>query len=177
MSTGLFPADIIISAREAQQKTGCSASITLAQWALESDYGRYDLGGNNPFGMKARPQDIADGNFVVQRTLEWVSSNLRTDWGGYLKCEAKFRKFPTILDAFIAHGELLMNPRGPYASALPFLKDTKPTVKYITAMAKTYATDPDYANKLIALVDENKLGQYDLMPGQVRLSVLAAVPQ
>ena len=61
------PPDIIAAAREAQRKWKIPASISLAQWALESGWGRHmPPGSNNPFGMKARPGDP----FVTVRTRE-----------------------------------------------------------------------------------------------------------
>ena len=48
--------DAIAAAQASQQKWGVPASVTLAQFILESDWGRKMPGGpssNNPFGMKA----------------------------------------------------------------------------------------------------------------------------
>ena len=95
------PADIIAAACEAQRKWKIPASISLAQWALESGWGRHmPPGSNNPFGMKARAGDP----FVTVRTREQDR-----DGHDYF-IEAAFRKFGSIAEAFDAHGGLLNKP-------------------------------------------------------------------
>jgi flagellum-specific peptidoglycan hydrolase FlgJ len=144
-----FPKDIIDYARTAQKQTGCLASVALAQWAQESDYGK-DMppGSNNPFGIKA-----ASGQpFVLCRTHEEKNGRL-------IAVISRFRKFPTILDSFIEHGKLLMNPNGPYRAALAYRQNW---AKFVDRMAPIYATDHNYASELRSLIVKNKLFQYDL---------------
>ena len=52
---GRTPPDAVIRAAQASQtRWGIPASVTLAQWALESAWGsRMPPGSNNPFGIKA----------------------------------------------------------------------------------------------------------------------------
>src|SRR5215475_11725970 len=48
------PEDVIAAAQASHDKWKIPASVTLAQWALESGWGRkMPLGSNNPFGIKA----------------------------------------------------------------------------------------------------------------------------
>jgi flagellum-specific peptidoglycan hydrolase FlgJ len=62
-----FTNDVIAAAQASQRNTGIPAAITLAQYALESGYGRHmPTGSNNPFGIKAKPGEP----FVEQDTWE-----------------------------------------------------------------------------------------------------------
>ena len=52
----LFPLPVIAAAQASHAKyfpLGPYASVSLAQWAVESAYGRVMSGANNPFGIKA----------------------------------------------------------------------------------------------------------------------------
>ena len=51
-----IPKDIIAAAQASQTKWSVPASISIAQWAIESGYGAHmPPASNNPFGIKARP--------------------------------------------------------------------------------------------------------------------------
>ena len=128
------PPEIIAAACEAQRKWKIPASISLAQWALESGWGRHmPPGSNNPFGMKARPGDP----FVTVRTREQDR-----DGHDYF-IEAAFRKFGSIAEAFDAHGALLNKPV--YARARAALPDPD---RFADALTGVYATDPNYGTTL-----------------------------
>ena len=142
-----FPADVVAAAKYAKKVTGCPPSVALAQWAVESYYGtQMPPGSNNPFGMKA----TGDQPFVECETKEGANSEIKT--------VAKFRKFASMNEAFIEHGKLLMNPRGPYRNCLPS-KDNPGT--YIQCMAPIYAADKSYVGKLRAVIQQYGLLQYD----------------
>lgn len=52
--SGIFPPEVIAAAQAAPARWGAPASITMAQWALESGGGQHmPKGSNNPFGIKA----------------------------------------------------------------------------------------------------------------------------
>jgi len=69
-----FPPEIISAAQTAQAAYGVPASVTLAQWALESDYGQHmPQGSNNPFGIKAKPGQDS----VMARPSEYVGGRWR----------------------------------------------------------------------------------------------------
>jgi flagellum-specific peptidoglycan hydrolase FlgJ len=65
-------AKVYIDAAQAAQKAyGLPASVSLAQFALESGYGKYDLGVNNFFGIKYGKNVKCDG-FVEKQTKEFI---------------------------------------------------------------------------------------------------------
>jgi len=141
------PPDIIEAARAAQRKHGIPASISLAQWAVESGWGRHmPPGSNNPFGMKARPGDPS----VTVRTRE-------QDRNGHdYFIEAAFRKFGSVAEAFDAHGELLNKPV--YAKAREALPDPD---KFADALTGVYASDRGYGKALKAVMRGSNFYQYN----------------
>ena len=133
------------------------AAVTLAQAALESDWGRAHMGdANNYFGIKAYdkggvPQigPIAKG-FITLPTREVVN-------GRSITVNARFRAYESMADSFRDHANFLkVNSR--YA---PAFDHTDEPDAFARAIAKAgYATDPSYADKLIALMRQYKLYAY-----------------
>jgi flagellar protein FlgJ len=148
-------------ARETELKTGISAIFTLAQAAIESGWGEA-APGNMFFGVK--DFDGISGNEQLLRTKEYFRSmDLKfpeiisitpvvrnglpyyeyviRDW---------FRKYDTPEESFTDHAYFFhRNPR--YAAAL-WVKDNPRS--FAEAVAKCgYATDTDYAKKLISVID------------------------
>ena len=68
---------------------GPFASITLAQWAIESAYGRSMSGRNNCFGIKANSAQIQIGS----ATSGWTHETLN---GQYQKMLQYFADYPTL---------------------------------------------------------------------------------
>lgn len=147
-----FPAEAIAAAKAAQAKTGCLPSITLAQWALESGYGKYHMDtANNYFGIKWYVG--CKYPFVLKQTNEEVN-------GKTITITAKFVSFPSLEAAVEYHDELLMNPTHVYRQAIPYmrLKDWKTALKII---APHYATDSKYVAKITSIINQFKLYSYD----------------
>lgn len=144
----MFPQNVIEAAELVECSTKLPACISLAQWAQESGYGKFDLGANNPFGIKWTKGLKFD--FVERSTKEWVN-------GHYMNVVARFVKFPSIETAFQFHGQMLMNPHGPYAVAVPYAYDW---YKFVQRMAPIYATDPEYAQHLYDLIEQWKLYEF-----------------
>ena len=147
-----FPKHVQLAAQTSERENGILACVTLAQWAHESGYGRYQLGANNPFGIKWPPGSGL--GFVVRRTWEVIR-------GKKVTVDARFAAFPTIEAAFRFHGRMLANPKGYYRHALPYRKAWR---EYINAIAPVYATDPAYARLLISIVERWKLYELNLPP-------------
>lgn len=143
----LFPDAVRLQAQHAQKANGVPACVTLAQWALESDYGSANSGRNNPFGIKGEPGRMC---------WTWEVVNGRS-----IHTQASFKDFATLEEAFAYHGHMLTRPDGYYTKALPFIHDWR---AYIHHIAGTYATDPDYADKLVHIIEASHLQDFDL-PG------------
>ena len=142
-----IPADIIAAAKASQAKWKIPASISIAQWAVESGYGRHmPAGSNNPFGIKARAGEPSVG----ARTREVLG-------GKDVYITDGFRKFDSIADAFDKHGEFLATRR-PYANARTKLPDPD---AFADALTGVYATDPHYGSVLKGLMRSANLYQYN----------------
>jgi len=143
-----FSVAVITAAQATQRKWGIPASVTLAQWALESGYGKsMPAGSNNPFGIKAR----AGQKFVLAMTKEEVGGKL-------VDRREPFRVFDSLDDAFIQHAELLGTSHK-YAKVRTFSHDPE---KFADALTKLYATDSLYGSKLKQIMSKNNLYQFDL---------------
>jgi flagellum-specific peptidoglycan hydrolase FlgJ len=130
--------------------SGVPASITIAQAALESAWGESGLtkAGNNLFGIKA--DSLWRGQTLTMNTREFIK-------GQWVVVPALWRKYPSWQASMEDHATFLRrNPR--YKAC--FLCATAPAFAKALLQAG-YATDPEYANKLIALMDKHQLQALD----------------
>lgn len=126
-----------------QKEHGIPASITLAQGLLESGAGQSELArkSNNHFGIKCH---------------DWNGEKTYHDDDAKGEC---FRKYDRVLDSYEDHSAFLKN-RSRYA----FLFELSPTdyQGWAHGLKKAgYATDPSYAFKLISIIENYDLHQYD----------------
>ncbi|MNZ94869.1 Exo-glucosaminidase LytG precursor [compost metagenome] len=128
------------------ERSGVSASLTIAQAALESNWGSSKLTilANNLFGIKG--EGPAGG--ITMLTTEYRS-------GKAIRINDQFRKYDTWKQSLSDHTALLLKKR--YRGVI---KQTGKKAAYAIQTAG-YATDPGYAVKLIALMDRYDLYQYD----------------
>jgi len=126
------------------KRTGIPASITLAQGMIESDYGRSRLAveGNNHFGIKCHS--------------DWNGPAIRHDDDRRNEC---FRKYRNVEDSFRDHSDFLR--KGSRYSSL-FSLDPTDYKGWARGLKKAgYATNPRYAEMLIAKIEENNLSAFD----------------
>jgi hypothetical protein len=138
---------LVIEAAEASQKHWqVPASVTLAQWALESAWGAaMPPGSNNPFGIKA----VGNQPAVTSPTYEVVN-------GETITVTVNFRVFSSVGEAFDEHGRLIAtNPI--YGPAMQAKQDPD---AFAEALVGVYATDPDYGTKLKWLIRNYNLRNY-----------------
>lgn len=139
-------------AQEQQRRHHVFSSITLAQAALESDWGRSELSSkyNNLFGIKSN-----QASSVLLTTQEYVN-------GQWITVKARFATYDSWDDSVRAHTQLFLNgtqwDKEHYRSVLE-ASDYKQAAQAL--QDKGYATDPGYAQKLISLIEEYDLNQYD----------------
>jgi len=130
--------------------TGVPASISIAQAALESAWGESGLAkmGNNLFGIKA--DSLWRGPTLTMNTKEFIK-------GQWVVVPALWRKYPSWQASIDDHPAFLKrNPR--YKAC--FTCTSAPAFAKALAQAG-YATDPEYANKLIVLMDKHQLQALD----------------
>ena len=133
---------------ESAKTTGIPASLTMAQLILESG----NLGSevcqkcNNLFGIK--------GNYKGQSVV--VNSKEYTD-GQFVSVSSSFRKYPSYRESIEDHAEML--------ARMPRYANLVGCTDYMTACRNIqkdgYATDPNYADKLIHIIDQYNLDELD----------------
>lgn len=122
------------------KKSGVPASIIIAQGMLESDNGNSTLAtrANNHFGIKCHKS--------------WSGSTMYHDDDKKGEC---FRKYGDVENSFTDHSDFLR-----YTKRYAFLFDLKPTdyKGWAKGLKKAgYATNPQYADMLIKIIEENNL--------------------
>ncbi len=145
-------------ARASEQDTGVPAMFVLAQSALESGWSRAKPG-NAMFGIKARAGWLGKKQLLVTREVfadakqgarfpEVIAITRRADGRFDYKVKDWFRAYDSAAESFADHGRMLRaNPR--YARCFE-TKDPREFARRITAAG--YATDPHYAESLIAVI-------------------------
>ncbi len=123
---------------------GIPASITLAQGILESGYGasRLAVSANNHFGIKCGSN--------------WRGAIIRHDDDQAQEC---FRRYDNVDDSYRDHSEFL-SKSARYASLFKLKTHDYKGWAYGLKEAG-YATNPEYAQKLIELIERYGLNQYD----------------
>ncbi len=132
-------------AQEQQKEHGVPASITLAQGLLESAAGQSELAtkANNHFGIKCGG--------------EWSGASYRHDDETRNEC---FRKYRHVEESYTDHSLFLKRKR--YESLFTLaVTDYKGWAHGLKRCG--YATDPNYANKLIKIIETYDLACYSVL--------------
>jgi hypothetical protein len=141
-----------VDAVESMLITGVPASATLAQAALESGWGESLLtkDAHNFFGIKAYGKAGSAG-VVWMNTWEVVD-------GEDVTLNEPFRAYASDADSFTDHGWFFWeNSR--YATALAKRGDAK---AFAVEVARAgYATDPNYADKVVSVMNRYDLYRFD----------------
>lgn len=132
------------------RSTGVPAAITLAQATLESDDGGQlsELAtlGKNLFGIKGS----GPAGTIYLPTQEVIG-------GTVITINAGFKKYQTYYQCMVDHAAILNTPRYQY-----FLSGATNLQEYAYGIQDGgYATDPNYAAKLLSVIQAYGLAQYD----------------
>lgn len=149
-----------------QKQSGILASVSMAQFILESGYGKSELpqNANNCFGMKSSLSgnrwagSAWDGHSVY--TMQTGEQN--TD-GSYVTVTADFRKYGSIEDSIADHSAYLlgaMNGSKKRYEGLAGCTDYKKAVQIIKDGG--YATSLDYMQNLCRVIEQWNLTQFDV---------------
>ena len=145
-----FVALIGPAAQASAANTGVPACFTVAQAALESGWGTSSLArdGKNLFGVKA---DLAwHGDVMYINTREYLNDAWTT-------VAARWRKYADWQDCMDDHAAFLRQNRR-YAPCFACTTGDE----FAKAVAEAgYATDPDYAAKLISIIEQHQLADLD----------------
>ncbi|HET7222868.1 MAG TPA: flagellar assembly peptidoglycan hydrolase FlgJ [Rhodanobacteraceae bacterium] len=135
------------AARAAAQMSGVPARLILAQAALETGWGRHEMTADsgarshNLFGIKTGAG--WDGATASNMTHEYVD-------GQKVGVRETFRAYGSYLESFIDHAKLLGNSAR-YAAVR---QADSPEQAAQALQDCGYATDPNYADKLIAIMQQ-----------------------
>jgi len=139
-------------ARAPAERLGVDAEVLVAIAALETGWGNHvpkDVAGssNNYFGIKADSR--WNGDYVGSQTLEF-------EGGTFNEIKQSFRAYDSLKESFEDYAEFLLgNDR--YSYALEFAGDAK---KFLSEIQNAgYATDPNYANKILNVLDNKAFSQ------------------
>ena len=147
-----------------QKKSGILASVSMAQFILESSYGKSELArnANNCFGMKKSLSgntwagSVWDGSVYAKETKEFTN-------GQYITITAEFRKYPSIEASVADHSAYLLGAMKGSVHRYEGLKG-EPDYRKALQIIKDggYATSPNYVDNLCNVVEKWNLTQYDL---------------
>jgi hypothetical protein len=142
-----------LAARTAAAQTGVPASVTVAQAILESDWGRSLLAqnANNYFGMKAMGTLGTDG-------VVWMPTSEYDDSGELYHTVSAFRAYRSLAESLTDHDRLLQTASR-YAAAMRAAGNPQEFASRLYEAG--YSTDPQYADKLVALMDRYNLYSLD----------------
>lgn len=124
-------------------------SVLIAQGALESGWGKYKIGEFNIFGRKAVPGDKS----IDVETQEYYD-------GEWVTITAAFKDYDNLLQA-CDDWCILITQEPCYAEAWAAWYNTHDIDSFVNKLGPVYATDPDYARKVLQTIRANNLTQYD----------------
>ena len=153
--------------REDMKKSGILASISAAQFILESGYGKSELGqnANNMFGMKKSLSGNTwtgstwDGTSVYTKKTQEQNAD-----GTYETITADFRKYPCVEDSVADHSAYLLGAKNGSKLRYAGIKGMT-DYKKVAQLIKNggYATSLTYVDKLCSIIEKWNLTQYDVL--------------
>lgn len=125
------------------------SSVCIAQAAIESGWGASVIGNYNYFGRKAVAGDASEAH----ATQEYIN-------GHYVAIVADFKSYSCLEDA-IEDWCILIREEPAYAHAAAVWDSGWNLTDFVNALAPVYATDPDYAGKVLSTIAANDLTRFD----------------
>jgi len=140
MTKDEFVKQACAAAMKSSEESGMPAMVTVAQAALESNWGQSKLSqeANNYFGIKAHGKHER----IQMSTHE-------CEGGKTVEVKAEFAKYASMLECFECRDKILLHG-AVYAGAREKRGDED---GFIGEIAKHWATDPKYAQKLMAMLN------------------------
>lgn len=152
----LFTADM--------KQSGILASVSFAQFILESGYGRSELAqnANNVFGMKKSLSGNTWDGSAWDGISVYTKKTQEYENGAYVTVTADFRKYPSVEKSIADHSAYLLGAKNGSRLRYDGLKgctDYRKAAQIIKDGG--YATSPDYVEKLCSIIERWNLTQYD----------------
>ena len=151
---------------EDQRKTGILASVSMAQFIIESGYGqsRLSLEANNCFGIKGWAESTPRVDCPWDGVSVYIISTKEYDqYGNVYYEDASFRKYACMEDSIADHSRILITStdgdKKRYADVVG-CTDYRKAAQIIKDGG--YATAPDYVDLICDVIEYWDLTQYDL---------------
>jgi flagellum-specific peptidoglycan hydrolase FlgJ len=126
-----------------EQETGCPAQLLIAQWAIESKWGEKPVGHANYFGIKR-----------ASRHTKWCTVTTREVVNGKSVVEnLAFADYDSLDDSCRDYAWLITNG-APYHAAWEQYREGRDLPVLIVAVARVYATDPNYAHLAVEVASQ-----------------------
>lgn len=151
---------------EDQRKTGILASVSMAQFIVESGYGqsKLSLEANNCFGIKGQKEDTPRVDCPWDGVSVYVISTKEYDsYGNSYYTNASFRAYDCMEDSIADHSRILItstNGDRPRYEGVVGCTDYRKAAQIIRNGG--YATAPDYVDLICDVIEYWDLTQYDL---------------
>lgn len=147
-----------------QKSSGILASVSLAQFILESGYGKSELAqnANNCFGMKKSLSGNTWSGSTWDGSSVYTKKTQEYENGQYVTITADFRKYPSVEKSIADHSAYLLGAKNGSKLRYDGLKgcmDYKKAVQLIKNGG--YATSPTYVESICNIIERWKLTQYD----------------
>ena len=123
-----------------EQETGCPAQLMIAQWAIESAWGEKPVGHANYFGIKKADRHTRCCSVTTREVIN----------GKTIVENLEFADYDSLEDSCRDYAWLITNGAPYHAAWERYLQDHGLDA-FITAVARVYATDPDYEH-LVSVV-------------------------
>ena len=139
---------------EDMRRTGVPASLTIAQGILESNNGNSTLAkqANNLFGMKGK----GTAGSIRLPTKEYKN-------GEWITIHTDFRKYNNWAESVNDHSNLFLNGVSWNRDLYRGVIGTDGITASHEVARAGYATDPEYAQKLVKLITNHQLIKYDFI--------------
>ncbi len=144
--------------------SGILASVSMAQFIVESGWGQSDLAvsANNVFGMKTELSENTwqgstwDGRVYTKQTGEQLPN------GMYITITADFRQYDTINDCVEDHSAYLLNAKTDDGLRYAGIRNCSDFAKAVSIINDGgYATSHSYEEKLLNAIENYDLLKYD----------------
>lgn len=148
-----------------QKKSGILASVSLAQFILESGYGKSELAqnANNCFGMKKSLSGNTWSGSSWDGKSIYTKKTQEEENGQMITITADFRKYSCVEDSIADHSAYLLGAKNGSALRYNGLKgctDYKKAVQIIKDGG--YATSSIYVSNLCSIIERWNLTKYDV---------------
>lgn len=152
---GVDKEDFIVAiaphAQKAQREYGTRPSVLIAQAALESNWGESELAqeANNYFGIKGTNSD------PQYATREFWQNEWETT-------QASFKAYESMEDSVMDYADLMKNGTSWNSDIYNDVIEAETYKEAANAVQEAgYATDPDYAEKIIRIIEQYQLYELD----------------